>query len=337
MNIQQPGVSSFLPSQAKPFALKNPNSGAETASAAGTTEASRASDAASGFDVDALVNNLWGFMKGRISEAQANGASEKELDKLWQAAEKGLKQGFGDAKDVLKSMGKLSEPLGNKIDQAYDRLTETLEARDLSASVGTGDTKNAAVDRKIDIYQYQERSFSLDLKTSEGDSITIRVKSSQEASASQQSGGGWSNLQWGSTDMTGFDLIIEGDLNDQERADIEALLGQVNELANDFYSGNYDLAWEKAQALDIEGSSLLSMDMNLRAVEAKGVGVYEQMSGDQALPKGLSPLAQYARELVQAQQDWQQRFDSSAGLLNALENHPLNNGQLGNLAQSLLA
>lgn len=337
MNVQQPGVSSILPPQAKPFALNNANRGAEKASVSESSETAKAPGSAANFDVDALVNNLWGFMKGRISEAQANGASEKELDKLWQAAEKGLKQGFGEAKDVLKSMGKLSEPLGDKIDQAYGRLTDALEARDLSAMVGSREQDDSSVGRKIDIYQYQERSFSLDLKTREGDSITIKVMNSQEASASQRSGEGWSSLQWGRTDMAGFDLMIEGDLNEQERADIEALLGQVNELANDFYSGNFDLAWEKAQALNIEGGSLLSMDLNLRSVEAKGVGVYEQMSGDKALPKGLSPLAQYAKDLVNAQNDWQERFDSSTGLLKALENHPMNNGQLGNMARALLA
>ncbi|MCH8532686.1 MAG: DUF5610 domain-containing protein [Saccharospirillum sp.] len=336
MNIQQPGVSSILPPQAKPFALNNPSRGAEKASVAGTTETTKAPDSASKFDVDALVNNLWGFMKGRIAEAQANGASEKELDKLWQAAEKGLKQGFGEAKDILKSMGKLSEPLGNKIDQAYGRLTDALEARDLNAMAESRDAKETVAGRKIDLYQYQERTFSLDLKTREGDTVTIKVMNSQEASASQRSGEGWSSLQWGRTDMAGFNVLIEGDLNEQERADIEALLGQVNELANDFYSGNYDVAWEKAQALNIEGTSLLSMDLNLRSVEAKGVGVYEQVSGDKALPKGLSPLAQYAKDLVEAQKDWQQRFDSSTGLLKALENHPLNKGQLGNMARALL-
>ena len=336
MNIQQPGVSSILPPQAKPFALNNASRGAEKASAGAATDVTKTSDATSKFDVDALVNNLWGFMKGRIAEAQAKGASEQELEKMWQAAERGLKQGFGEAKDILKSMGKLSDSLGGKIDQAYGRLTDALEARDLSAMATVTGEQSGAVGRKIDIYQYQERSFSLDLKTREGDSVTIRVVSSQEAAASQRSGEGWSAIQWGRTDMAGFDVMIEGNLNEQERADIEALLGQVNELANDFYSGNFDLAWEKAQALNIEGTSLLSMDLNLRSVEAKGVGVYEQVSGDKTLPKGLSPLVQYAKDLVNAQKDWQQRFDSSTGLLKALENHPLNKGGLGNMARALL-
>ncbi|MHA7878182.1 MAG: DUF5610 domain-containing protein [Saccharospirillum sp.] len=341
MNIQPSGLGNLLPAQAKPAALNNPGKGAANAAEANVAKAaegSKAPDTANNFDVEGLVNNLWGFMKGRIEQAQASGASEKELDKLWQAAEKGLKQGFGEAKEVLQSLGKLSEPLTEKIDQAYEQLTEALEKRDLNATLATSEpVKSDSASRQIDLYQYRERTFSLDVKTREGDSVTIRVLNQQEASASGVQSDGRSSLAWGRSDSAGFSLIIEGDLNDDERADIEALLGQVNELANDFYRGNYDVAWEKAQALNIEGSSLLTMDLNLRSVEARGVGVYESVGGERPVPKGLASLAQYARELVDAQKGWQDRFDSPKGLLQALENHPMNKGSLGDMARALLS
>lgn len=300
-----------------------------------------AKSSADQFNVDELVDNLWSFMRGRLSQAKAGGASEAEMDKLWSAAERGIKQGFGEARDVLKSMGKLDDALKSKIDDAYGQLENALANRDLNAPVGSkdeGGQVSGGANRRIGMYQYEQRTFSLDVTTAEGDKVTIYVDQRTEAAAEKAQGDGWSSLSWGKVESGVFDLRIEGDLNDQEKADLTALLQEVGDLADEFYDGDMGVAFKQAQALSIEGTSLASMDLSLRSVEAKGVAAYQQAGGEgQTLPRGLEPLRQYARDLVDAQQRWMDSLNSKQGLVEALANHPRNDGQLSDFLDSLFA
>jgi hypothetical protein len=117
---------------------------------------------------------------------------------------------------------------------------------------------------------------------------------------------------------------------------LNALLKEVNELADEFYDGNMDLAWGKAQALNINGSSLASMDLRMRDVETKGVAAYQAAGGEQQLPRGLESLRQYARDMVSAQQKWMDSFNSRDALPQSIKNHPLNDGRLEAFTRSLL-
>lgn len=303
--------------------------------------AQQAESAASKFDVDELVDNLWSFMRGRLSQAKASGANDAEMDKLWSAAEKGIKQGFGEARDVLKSMGKLDGALEGKIDEAYGRLEEALANRDLNADVTQSDkavAPSGSANRSIGIYQYEQRTFSLDVTTAEGDKVTIYVDRRTEAAAEKLSGDGWSSLSWGKVESGQFELSIEGDLNDQEKSDLTALLQEVGDLADEFYDGDLDVAFQQAQALSISGTSLASLDLSMRSVQAKGVAAYQQAGGDSAsLPRGLEPLRDYARELVDAQQRWMDQLGSEQGLVEAMANHPRNDGRLSDFLESLFA
>ncbi|MFG1496581.1 DUF5610 domain-containing protein [Saccharospirillum sp. HFRX-1] len=315
--------------------------GAGSVNAAAKAEQAGASQsAASNFNVEELVDNLWSFMRGRLSQAQANGASEAEMEKLWAAAEKGIKQGFGEARDVLESMGKLDDALKGKIDDAYGRLEDVLANRDINASVSADESKQVSRqgNRNIGIYQYEQRTFALDVTTAEGDKVTIRVERRNEASAEKSSGDGWSSVSWGKVESGQFDLSIEGDLNDQERSDLTALLKEVGELADEFYDGDLGVAFEQAQALSISGTSLASLDLSMRSVQTKAVSAYQQAGGEaQSLPRGLDPLREYARELVDAQQRWVDKLNSERGLVDSLVNHPRNDGRLSSFLDSLFA
>ena len=170
---------------------------------------------------------------------------------MWQAAEKGLKQGFGEARDVLQAMNKMNDGLEAKIDSAYQGLADILESRDLSAKAPVAETPDnesvATENRRISVYQYQEQSFSLNLKTLEGDSIRIQVRNTEEA-----------------------------------------------------------------------------------------VAAYQSASSEAQLPRGLESLRDYARDMLAAQQEWLDRFNSRDALPDTMKNHPLNDGRLEAFTRSLL-
>lgn len=297
------------------------------------------------FDVDALVDQIWGFARQRITDAKANGASEQELDKMFAAAEKGVKQGFGEAKDILEGLGQLDEPLALKINSAFGQIMDRLDDQDLTVgskvtlpSPAQAKPIAAPVDRQINMYQYERQTFSLNLTTNQGDQILIRSVAESESTLEDKRFGRESSTVWGSQQSSGFQLIIKGDLNEQEAADLDALLAQVNEVANEFYEGDYQKAFDMASELNINGSSLRSMDLSMKEVEAKGVGVYADVAEQPSrLPKGLQPLKEYADKLIANQDKWFERFNSRESFLSAVEHHPMNNGKLFDTLSSLLS
>jgi len=313
-----------------------------TDAAAQAAPASRAEQ----FNVDALVEQIWGFASARIASAQAKGASEAELESLWQSAEKGVSQGFGEAKDYLDSQDSLDDPLTLKINSAFGQIMDKLSARDLSAVAPSAPTSapetrpssSSAAQRVASLYQYERQTFALNLTTEQGDQIMIRSFAEQESTVEDQQFGRHSTTSWGSRQSNDFSLVIKGDLNEQETADLDKLLAQVNELAAEFYDGDYDTAFNMAAALNIDGSSLKSLDLSMKEVEHKGVSVYSQTADQPArLPKGLEPLKQYAEQLIAAQEQWAEKFNAPEEFLQMLQNHPTNHGRLGQIAHHLLS
>lgn len=309
-------------------------------------ESAPKSSRAEGFNVDALVDQIWSFASARIAKAESNGASDEELDGLWKAAESGVKQGFGEAKDILDDLGQLDEDLEMKINSAFGQLMDKLEARDLNpaekplqvsqpvmSEVSAPNKQN----RSINLYQYERQTFALNITTAQGDKIQIRSVAEKSASIEDTNFGARSSTKWGMNEESGFSLFIKGDLNEQELADLDKLLAEVNDLADEFYNGDYQTAFEKASALNIDGTSLRTLDLSMKEVEQKGASVYAATQDEPVrLPKGLSPLKEYAERLLQAQEKWQERFQSSEGLLAAMKNHPLNGGDFLKTSQFLM-
>lgn len=323
---------------------KNPvstlrNDEASVRSSEKTSEASPSES----FDVDALVSTIWEFASSRIASAKAEGASEDQLDALWNAAEKGVRQGFGEAKEILDSLGKLDDALSLKIDSAFGQILDRIEERDLTAPVTSPSNlqeslkAQPSIDRAIQIDQYERQTFALDLTTQQGDKIQIRAVNEESSTLNDQLFGERSSTQWGTQQYSGFELVIQGDLNAEEREDLDALLAEVNDLANEFYEGDYGTAFEMATELSIDGTSLQTLNLSMKEVEQKSAAVYSEMAGQPAtLPKGLQPLKDYAAKLMAAQNEWQKAFDAPKALLDAFANHPVNRGNLDTVASRLL-
>lgn len=305
----------------------------------------KGSSRADNFDVEALVKQIWGFASSRIAQAQADGASEEDLESLWSAAERGVQQGFGEARDVLESLGELDEALEMKIDSAYGQIMDRLSERSLEPAQPAQPVEESPVSSKseqplnrfIKLEQYERQTFALNLTTAEGDEILIRAVSSQSSSAEDLRFGTLSSTRWSNAQSDEYQLIIKGDLNEQETADLDALLGEVNELAAEFYEGDFETAFQMASELSIDGTSLRSLDLSMKEVEVKGAGVYAETAGQpSSLPKGLQPLRAYTEKLIAAQERWAERFDAPREFINMLSNHPSNRGSLEATARHLM-
>jgi hypothetical protein len=114
-----------------------------------------------------------------------------------------------------------------------------------------------------------------------------------------------------------WQVEVQGDLSDAERSSLESLLGQVQDLAGDFYAGDLEGAFDRALALDMDGSQLASMSLNLTQTSVRQVSeAYGRVSGQSAPASAVnSDLREYAEGLLQALRDASALAESSNALL----------------------
>ena len=126
------------------------------------------------------------------------------------------------------------------------------------------------------------KATELTIQTKEGDNITIRLINNQSASATQFSGQGNGLSLTGSSSrsssQSGFEIQVEGNLNEEEQAAIKDLLGRVDQLAGDFFQGNVDEAFSKALELGFDTEQLSNFSLNLSYSEERAVTAYQQNS-----------------------------------------------------------
>ena len=114
------------------------------------------------------------------------------------------------------------------------------------------------------------KSADIDLVTAEGDKVTISLDSLYEESYSSYNSRGYTNGMITQTQMQTFhslsnremSITVEGDLNQEELADIQQVLGKIESLANDFFSGEIDEAVAQAVQFDDMGS-IVNLQANL--------------------------------------------------------------------------
>ncbi|BCE02012.1 DUF5610 domain-containing protein [Marinicellulosiphila megalodicopiae] len=200
------------------------------------------------FDVDALVKDLYDQLASKVT-LRSKG-NEQEQEALWQQAKEGIAAGFAEAKDVLKSFGQMDDALNDKIDSAQGQLFERIDDQQ---SVREFNKIESSFEHK------QQKSFALELTTKEGDQVRLLFDQSHHSKGRESASG----LDLSQMDMDQFRLDVVGDLSEEELEDIKSLFKDVSELSQQFYKGNMDQAFDLARDLNINGSSLKSMDLNL--------------------------------------------------------------------------
>ena len=104
-------------------------------------------------------------------------------------------------------------------------------------------------------YRAQAQNADIILTTREGDRITLSSQNTMsEQRRSEYSTDGSQRILEQSMAVSGMSLTVQGDLNDQEVADLTALLDDLNEIAADFFSGNVGEAVSGAMNIGDMGS-----------------------------------------------------------------------------------
>ncbi len=284
------------------------------------------SESTSGFfDFEKVAKTIMDFVGGSILAAQAGGASDEELKEMFEqgraGANLGIDQAIGDLKDLAmldddlnQGIEKSRDLLNKNLDDLYDQIFPAEKSTNSNAELEAPSSENVALDSEL--YASNSKSSDLTITTTDGDIVSISFSELQEYASQEryqyaQNKEGTSenyNTMNSQYHEVNFSYSVEGDLDDDEKAAIEALIKDVNSLQKDFFSGNVDKAFEKALELGFDNEQISSFSMDLQQTQTSYVSqTYTEVSGfdEKQLPradKELKPLIDFLDQFKQLQE-----------------------------------
>lgn len=283
------------------------------------------------FTPDKVADRVLGFIEQRIQSEAAAGADPAKLQNLLDQAREGVEKGFAEARKILDGMGVLKGKVADDIDATYDKIQSGLDnlGKGLNTTAPSSNTGSSAVAAYSERFSARAETFDMQVTTRDGDRLSISVASasaswSQSSAAAASNGNGSAAVassQSGSLQIGGWQVTVEGELDDEELAALKDLFGQVQDLSSKFYSGDLSGAFDRAMQLDMDGSQLASMSLNLTQVSVRqATDAYSSVAqqGGQAASAVNDDLVDYARGLLDALRSAEKVSDDAKGTLEQL-------------------
>lgn len=151
---------------------------------------------------------------------------------------------------------------------------------------GAAEAKDEA-DASAKLSYRRSEGTSLFIKTQEGDTVELKitVRQSTSLAATQKQDGEQTTtaVEKAATLSARISFEVDGELNEEERAAIESVIGQVGQLAQQFFDDDVAGAFDAAAALKVDASQLASVGLKL--------SLREQMTyTSKGLPANVIPL-----------------------------------------------
>lgn len=265
------------------------------------------------FDFKEIAKNVLSFVEKALQKAKSNGADDDKLASMLDKARQGIEDGFGQAREELEGMGQLNDEIEQGIGKSYDAIQDGL-AKIEENLFGTGVQgpqgmmSAGMVAGAYEVNYSMDRSSSLSITTNDGDKVTINFAEAMayqrsEAAAIYGADDGEGNQVAGAAyqmsesryHASGFSFSVEGELDEDEKAAIAELVQDVSELADEFFNGDLDKAFEQAQELGYDDSELSGFALNMTQVETVSVAAaYQQVA--QFEPQGRGPRGEGERQ-----------------------------------------
>ncbi len=232
------------------------------------------------FSPQKVADRVTEFVALGLEQARRAGKSEEEVDNLRQQALSGIKKGFDEARNILDTMNLLTDELSTTIDDTLKLTLDGLKSLAPGATqepIGSSRTSVLAAER----YQSAE-TLSLKVKTQDGDEVTIKFG---QQSSYQSSFGGYSDDSGSAvsfsidrSESSQYRFSVEGELDNDEIDALQSLIKDVNAIADDFFDGDVQAAFEQASEFKLDKSELASMNLKLTRSESySAVAAYQQV------------------------------------------------------------
>jgi hypothetical protein len=251
------------------------------------------------FDFEEVARNVLSFVGNVIKKAASDGAGDEKLNSLFEQARYGVSKGIKLAEEEIgaNATEEVKEGIANSKASIFDGI-QKLENSIFDKSEKSGQL----VDESLSFQKAELSEFSV--RTRDGDEVQIRFglrESTSKDSFTSESGDTQTSLIYQQT--TNFSLQVKGELDEDELKAIGDLVAQADDVANTFYRGDIEQAYNQALEMGYDNTELASFALQLTKVESSQkiqkygeVQQYsEKPSADLKSPKAV---AQYLNKVL---------------------------------------
>jgi hypothetical protein len=269
-----------------------------------------------------VAANVLGFISRNLQRAQSAGASQSKLEHILTESIKGMEQGYDQAMQDLKQLGLLpNDELSTELNKTHELLqagTEDLRQQFIKpASSSNVIPFPGQVSAATQNTALHAENIDLQIQTQEGDTVTISVSKNtaqyQQAQFAANANGISAQYSSETIQNSYLSYSVKGDLNKDERAAIDDLVKQVNDLSNEFFNnGDAEAVLQHALSLGLNNDEISQFSLQLSELDVRQVtNVYHEVAslGDDNQPhqnytipdisRGIQTLGDYARGLLE--------------------------------------
>ncbi len=228
------------------------------------------------FSPDKVADRILAFVNKTIGQLK-NSDPNFDQDKFLSQVKQGIDTGFSDARDALNSVGLLKGQIKENLDVTYTKIQDGLSKFDLF-----NQTSASSVSELQGFSAQLKQSAEIEVVTKEGDVIKIRLNQSASVDQSggniQQNGISASAFQSNSEKNANFSVTVDGNLNENEQKSLRNLLSQMDQVGQDFFSGNTKSALNHVQQIGLDTQQIASFSMSLTMEKSvQAVAAYQQV------------------------------------------------------------
>ncbi|WP_429933189.1 DUF5610 domain-containing protein [Alteromonas sp. 4B03] len=303
------------------------------------------------FDFEKVARNVLKFVGGVIRGAASGGASDEKLNGLFSQAREGVSRGFAMAEKDLA--GFMNEEIEQGVTKSRDLIDTGIN--ELETDIFGRQQPNGVALSSLDtVAATDEKNGSLLIRTKDGDEVSFSFESLRSFQASQQlnfqaqtsqeqsgeqgessvSASYSQQASYQYYERSGISFSLKGELDEDELESIADLVGQVQDLADTFYSGDIDKAFEEALDLGFDDKELVGYALQLnRTTQTEVLKTYENIqhynednSDNAKYGNVVSPVAQYLEKMMDTFANAENKLASSddynaliSGLINEMK------------------
>jgi len=242
------------------------------------------------FSPEKIAERISNFVALGLQNARNEGKSEAEIQQKYEAAVAGVQKGIDEAREILGNLNFLTDDISSMIDDTEDLTFKALDAinpanSSNTPSISAYQSQAAAVERFA-----SAETFSLDLKTQDGDTVKIVFANQSEQSSAfaynEDDNGNYSALyQLNQSQSSSFQFQVQGDLDEGELEAISNLISEVTEISNEFFNGDVQKAFDTASQFQLDKTELSSINLQLtKSQEYSAASSYRTVQNNSASP-----------------------------------------------------
>ncbi|KEA64028.1 hypothetical protein ADIMK_1763 [Marinobacterium lacunae] len=250
-----------------------------------------------------VAGRIADFVASGLASAADRGADSERLQSMYQAALEGVEKGFAQAREVLSSLNVLHGDIAAQVDATEAATNDAL------AAIAPGQSQPSDITSSTRIGMFERFSnaedMTLEVTTRDGDRISINFSRSQSfeaafAASTDSAGGSAAFFSLSRSESSEYQFSVEGDLDEDELDALQNLIKDVSKLADEFFDGDVQKAFERSAHLDFDSAELSSMNLNMSySRQYSSVASYEQVQQtDQAVDKPGRRLGHLMKELA---------------------------------------